>query len=109
MTISTILRRLARLRERPLAQFKMLQIEKILIGGLRGLLDQILGVQRSVQAIKKREYKNLLEGRFKMTQVVKIERKDNIYNISNKWADFTSKTIDKMKKQGEDDAWKVQI
>ena len=58
---------------------------------------------------KKREYKDLLEGRFKLAKVVKIERKDDIYNISNKWADFTSKTIDEMMKQGEDDAWKVQI
>jgi NTE family protein len=58
---------------------------------------------------KKREYKDLLEGRFKLTKVVKIERKDDIYNISNKWADFTSKTIHEMMKQGEDDAWKVQI
>lgn len=58
---------------------------------------------------KKREYKDLLEGRFKLAKVVKIERKDDIYNISNKWADFTSKTIDEMINQGEDDAWKVQI
>jgi NTE family protein len=58
---------------------------------------------------KTREYKDLLEGRFKLAKVVKIERKDDIYNISNKWADFTSKTIAEMMKQGEDDAWKVQI
>jgi NTE family protein len=58
---------------------------------------------------KTREYKDLLDGRFKLAKVVKIERKDDIYNISNKWADFTSKTIAEMMKQGEDDAWKVQI
>jgi predicted acylesterase/phospholipase RssA len=58
---------------------------------------------------KKREYKDLLEGRFKLVKVVKIERKDDVYNVSNKWADFTFKTIAEMMKQGEDDAWKVQI
>jgi hypothetical protein len=59
--------------------------------------------------LKAREYKDLLEGRFKLAKVVKVERKDDSYNISNKWADFTSKTIDEMIKQGEDDSWKVQI
>jgi hypothetical protein len=58
---------------------------------------------------KKWEYKDLLEGRFKLTKVIKIERKYDVYNISNKWADFTSKTISEMMKQGEYDAWKVQI
>lgn len=58
---------------------------------------------------KKREYKDLLEGRFKLVKVVKIERKDDAYNVSNKWADFTFKTIAEMMKQGEDDAWRVQI
>jgi NTE family protein len=58
---------------------------------------------------KKREYKDLLEGRFKLVKVVKIERKDDVYNVSNKWADFTFKTIAEMIKQGEDDAWRAQI
>ena len=58
---------------------------------------------------KKREYKDLLEGRFKLVKVVKIERKDDVYNVSNKWADFTFKTIAEMMKQGEDDAWRAQI
>jgi predicted acylesterase/phospholipase RssA len=58
---------------------------------------------------KKREYKDLLEGRFKLVKAVKIERKDDAYNVSNKWADFTFKTIAEMMKQGKDDAWSAQI
>ncbi len=72
-------------------------------------MGQILRVLRSVQAIKKREYKDLLGGRFELAKVVKIECKDDIYNISNKWADFTYRTIGDIMNQGEDDVWKVQI
>jgi NTE family protein len=56
-----------------------------------------------------RKYKDLTEGRFRLAKVVTIERKDDVHSISNKWADFTSKTITEMMKQGEDDAWKIQI
>jgi NTE family protein len=56
-----------------------------------------------------RKYKDLTEGRFRLAHVVTIERKDDIHSISNKWADFTSKTITEMMKQGEDDVWKMQI
>jgi len=100
---------LARLRERPLAQFKCCKKEE-----LTKRLEEISGSdtkssKKRAGDPKERGYKDLLEGRFKLTKVVKIERKDDIYNISNKWADFTSKTIDEMMKQREDDAWKVQI
>jgi hypothetical protein len=44
-----------------------------------------------------------------LVKVLKIERKDDLYIVSNKWADFTFKTIAEMIRQGEDDAWRAQI
>ena len=51
---------------------------------------------------KYRTYKDLIEGRFDLKRIVTIERKDDIHSVYNKWADYTSETIDKLIKEGED-------
>jgi NTE family protein len=48
-----------------------------------------------------RTYADLLAGRFKLKKVVTIERKDDPNSISDKWADFSTETIDKMINDGE--------
>ena len=98
------------MQKRALDQFKTLQKEKSLARSLRRFVTTPLKVQRNVPAIHMGgKYKDLTEGRFRLAKVVTIERKDDVHSISNKWADFTSKIITEMMKQGEDDAWKIQI
>jgi NTE family protein len=54
---------------------------------------------------ERRKYKSLTEGRFKLTkEVFRIERRDDKDNISNKFADFTTQTISRLIKEGENDA-----
>ena len=52
-------------------------------------------------------YKELLNGSFKLTKVVRIEPTGYDDSISGKGADFTSKTIKDLIKKGEEDASKV--
>ena len=51
-----------------------------------------------------RSYKELLSGSFKLTKVVRIEHTDYDDSISGKGADFTSKSIKDLIKQGKNDA-----
>jgi NTE family protein len=48
-----------------------------------------------------RTYNDLMKGRFDLQRVVTIEHKDDPDSISNKWADYTSETIDKLLLEGE--------
>jgi NTE family protein len=48
-----------------------------------------------------RTYRDLIKGRFDLKKVVTIGRKDDPDSISNKWADYTSETIDKLINEGE--------
>lgn len=50
----------------------------------------------------RRNYGDLIKGRFNLNQVITIERKDDLHNISNKWADYTSETINMLIREGED-------
>ena len=45
----------------------------------------------------------MIRGSFEITNVIRIERQDNSDNISSKFADFTSETIEDLIKQGEKD------
>lgn len=56
---------------------------------------------------KRRKYKDLLKGRFKLAQVVRIEPKEYSNSISGKGADFTSQTIMGLINKGKEDASKV--
>ena len=50
---------------------------------------------------KKRKNRDLLRGRFDLIKVVTIERKDDLDNISDKWADFSLDTINQLIEDGE--------
>jgi NTE family protein len=50
---------------------------------------------------EQRKYKDLIDGRFDLKRVVTIERKDDLNSISNKWADYTSETINTLISEGE--------
>jgi hypothetical protein len=43
-----------------------------------------------------------MNGRFDLQRVVTIEHKDDPNSISNKWADYTSETINKLIMEGEE-------
>jgi hypothetical protein len=51
-----------------------------------------------------RKYIDLLKGRFNISKVERIERQDDIHTISNKWADFSSGTINNMRNCGYQEA-----
>ncbi|HJU85078.1 MAG TPA: hypothetical protein VJ551_01180 [Nitrososphaeraceae archaeon] len=53
---------------------------------------------------KTRKYRNLLDKRFDISKLVRIERSGDKNDISNKWCDFSSGTISKLLEQGIDDA-----
>jgi NTE family protein len=50
---------------------------------------------------RKRKNRDLLRGRFDLIKIVTIERKDDLDNISDKWADFSSDTIKQLIEDGE--------
>ena len=47
-----------------------------------------------------RFYRDLLKNQFDMTRVIRIERSPDTNDISNKWCDFSSDTIDTLIRQG---------
>jgi SAM-dependent MidA family methyltransferase len=53
---------------------------------------------------KLRTYRNIVGGRFNLTGLIRIERKNNKNTISNKTYDYSSKTINKSLKQGYSDS-----
>jgi NTE family protein len=56
---------------------------------------------------KPKEYNDLLTGSVELTKVIRIEREDNRNDISSKFADFTSETINNLISLGEKDASRV--
>lgn len=58
---------------------------------------------------KKRKNKDLLVGKFVINKVIRIERKDDPDSISEKWADLSKKTIDKLIKQGIEDTVRTLV
>jgi NTE family protein len=53
-----------------------------------------------------RQYKSLLDGRFRITNVTHLERKNDINTISNKAFDFSSQTIQQLIEEGENETEK---
>jgi NTE family protein len=69
-------------------------------------INAILSKDASCKSMKrtgvKRYYEDLMNGRFDLQRVVSIEHKDDPDSISNKWADYTSETINKLIMEGEE-------
>jgi NTE family protein len=67
-------------------------------------LDRFLkaeNIESKQRTGKPRKYEDLIKGRFKLSKVITIERKDDRHSISNKWADFSSKTIADLIQEGQ--------
>jgi NTE family protein len=71
---------------------------------LQGRIDELL--EKKGRSFKRtgnrRKYRDLIEGRFYLNQVITIERRDDPCSISNKWADYTSETIDMLIAEGKE-------
>jgi len=73
---------------------------------IKDILDSEVERSRKRDGAKRR-YSNLIEGRFKIDNVVRIQREDDQYSISNKWADYTKETIQQLITVGERDTQKA--
>ena len=51
-------------------------------------------------AIRPRTYSDILEGQYEIGKIVRINRKNDEYTISNKIFDFSTKTIDQLRESG---------
>jgi NTE family protein len=51
-------------------------------------------------AIRPRKYSDILTGQFEIGKIIRVNRKNDEYTISNKIFDFSAKTINKMKESG---------
>jgi hypothetical protein len=73
------------------------------------LVDEFNGILETHIAGKdgnddNRKFKDLLNGRFKLAKVLRVERKNDADEISGKVADFTQETIKRLIERGEHDA-----
>lgn len=87
----------------PVKQFTDLLIET---GIKKEKIDSILDreVRHHGMFYKIRTYRNIVEGRFNITDIIRIERKNDEDTISNKIYDFSYKTINELLKQGYSDS-----
>lgn len=69
---------------------------------IRGILEQ--HGKSTFRTGEPRKYEELLKGRFAISKVVRIERKDDPDAISQKWADYSSGSVNKLFDQGFKDA-----
>ena len=53
---------------------------------------------------KTRKYKELLRGRFRLTRVVRIDRKDDVNEVGNNIFDYSRTTVEKLMEDGYHDA-----
>lgn len=56
-----------------------------------------------------RKYRDIIEGRFDVADIVYIDRKDDPFTIFGKAADFSRKTMDIMKNQGYNDTCEAMM
>jgi hypothetical protein len=78
-------------------------------GATKGEIDAILETKSksSHRTGKRRKYRDLVEKRFDITEVIRIERSYDIEDIANKWSDFSLDTITTLFNQGINDAKKT--
>jgi NTE family protein len=51
-------------------------------------------------AIRPRKYSDILEGQYEIGKIIRVNRKNDEYTISNKIFDFSSKTINQLIESG---------
>jgi NTE family protein len=54
--------------------------------------------------LKPRRFQDILEGRFQIDEIIRVNRENDLYTISNKTFDFSSETIKLLLERGYDDA-----
>jgi NTE family protein len=69
-------------------------------------INNLLGHKTKFQGTlaKRRSYRNMLEGRFQIDEIIRVNRKNDEHTISNKTYDFTSETIKLLIESGYNDA-----
>jgi NTE family protein len=69
-------------------------------------INNLLGHKTKFQGTlaKHRSYRNMLEGRFQIDEIIRVDRKNDEYTISNKTFDFSSKTVKLLIERGYNDA-----
>jgi NTE family protein len=84
---------------------KMLIDRLVKIEGDSTDLEDILSMETlsKTRKGKPRQYKDLLIGRFRLTNVVRIERQDDPNTISRKWADYSFTSLQILYEQGRRD------
>jgi NTE family protein len=74
-------------------------------GGKEEIKDILESHASSVDTVgNRRKYKDLLEGRFRLTKVVRIDLKDDKNQINDKIFDYSYKTIEELMRTGYNDA-----
>jgi NTE family protein len=63
-----------------------------------------LSEKRKPEKERPRTYEDMLNGRFRLGSLVTIERRDDANDISSKWEDLTSKSVESLIFQGIEDA-----
>ena len=69
------------------------------------VIDNLLDRQTKYHGLllKSRKYKDIVEGRFDIAEIIRIERKNDENTISDKTFDFSSGTIKQLLKDGYED------
>ena len=80
---------------------KLIELAREKGANLREIEEILCGVATSIsRSGRQRQYKDLLEGRFKITRFIRIQRSEDPDSIWGKIADFTSATINILMEQG---------
>ena len=69
------------------------------------VIDNLLDQQTKYHGVvfQSRKYKDMVEGRFDIAEIIRIERKNDENTISDKIFDFSSETIKQLIKDGYED------
>lgn len=92
---------------RQMRKFSLDHIPQSKQNNFKDKLDEFLKNQHAESKNRKgerRSYEELLKGRFKIDSVTTVERKDDVNDISNKWADFSEESIQRLLEIGMQDA-----
>jgi hypothetical protein len=83
------------------------ELEEDLLGKKDATSRSRGGLLKENDNIKKRKYRDLVEGRFDIANVVYINRKDDGHTIFGKASEFSTKTIETLRQQGREAAREV--
>jgi NTE family protein len=75
-------------------------------GAKNDIINSLLNQETNFHGLylKPRKFLEILEGRFQIDELIRIERKNDVHTISNKIFDFSTTTINLLLEQGYNDA-----